>query len=284
MDTLKVLRARPSLYFRLSGIRLEDFDELCQKTYPIWIKSEHERLSRDGRKRAIGAGRKYHLEFTAQLLMCLIYYRTYTSHVFLGLVFGVSSPTVCRVNRAMTYLLAGYFRMPERAVHLTEEEKDNLLYLMVDGTERPMHRSKKPGKRKKNYSGKKKRHTNVHQIITDDKKRILSVGPAQKGSKHDKRIFDESHVKKPPDALVLGDLGYLGTGLEIPIKKPKGKNLSKENKRYNHWHSGLRIGVEHAIGRMKKFRIFADIHRNNGLQNMIAKNVGALANINLKTA
>jgi len=42
--------------------------------------------------------------------------------------------------------------------------------------------------------------------------------------------------------------------------------------------------VEHAIGRMKKFRIFADTHRNNGLQNMIAKNVGALANINLKTA
>jgi len=43
------------------------------------------------------------------------------------------------------------------------------------------------------------------------------------------------------------------------------------------------FGVEHAIGRMKKFRIFADIHRNNGLQNMIAKNVAALANVNLKT-
>ena len=89
---------------------------------------------------------------------------------------------------------------------------------------------------------------------------------------------------KPPDILVLGDLGYLGTDLEIPIKKPKKKALSKEDKDYNRWHCGLRIGVEHAIGRMKKFRIFADIHRNNGLQNMIAKNVAALANINLKTA
>ena len=135
MNTLKVLRSRPSLFFRLSGIRLDDFDDLAQKTYPLWLKSEHKRLSRKGRKRAIGAGRKYELSFKAQLLMCLIYYCTYTSHVFLGLVFGVSSPTVCRVNRAMTHLLAGHFCMPEREVRLSEKEKDNLLYLMVDGTE-----------------------------------------------------------------------------------------------------------------------------------------------------
>jgi hypothetical protein len=283
MNTLKVLRARPTLFFRLSGIRLEDFDDLVKETYPLWQKSEHKRLSRPHRKRAIGAGRKYELDFPAQLLMCLIYYRTYTSHVFLGLVFGVSSPTVCRVNRSMTHLLAGHFRMPERKVRLSEDEKDELLYLMIDGTERPIHRSGKPGKRKKNYSGKKKQYTKVHQIITDNNKRILAVGPAQDGSRHDKRIFDESRVVKPPDMMVLGDLGYLGTDFEIPIKKPKKKELPKHDKAYNHWHSGLRVGVEHAIGRMKKFRIFADIHRNNGLQNMIAKNVAALANINLKT-
>jgi len=283
MNTLKILRARPMLFFRLSGIRLEDFNNLVKETHPLWIKNEHKRLSRGNRKRAIGAGRKYELDFPSQLLMCLIYYRTYTSHVFLGLVFGVSSPTVCRVNRAITRLLAGHFRMPEREVHLSEEEKDDLLYLMVDGTERPIHRSKKPGKRKENYSGKKKQHTKVHQIITDNNKRILAVGPAQKGAKHDKKIFDQSRVVKPPDMMVLGDLGYLGTDFEIPIKKPKKKKISKEDKEYNRWHSGLRVGVEHAIGRMKKFRIFADTHRNNGLQNMIAKNVGALANINLKT-
>jgi hypothetical protein len=35
---------------------------------------------------------------------------------------------------------------------------------------------------------------------------------------------------------------------------------------------------------MKKFRVFAEICRNNSQQNMIAKNVAALANINLKLA
>lgn len=284
MDTLSVLRKRPGLFFRLSGIRIEDFDKLAEETRPRWERGEHERLSRPNRKRGIGAGRRYALDFSSQLLLCLIYYRTYTTHVFMGLVFGVSSPTACRVINGISELLAAHFRMPERKVRLTPEEQDELLYLMVDGTERPIYRPQKPGKRKKKYSGKKKRHTAVHQIVTDNNKRILAVGPAQEGRRHDKAIYDETRLEKPPDMMTLGDLGYLGTSFEIPIKKPKNKEISKADKKYNRWFSGLRAGVEHAIGRMKKFRIFSETHRNNRLQNIIAKNVAALANINLKIA
>lgn len=284
MRALKVLRQKPQIFFRLSGIRREDFDDLAPKVQPLWEQHRQKRLFRKNRERLAGGGRKPELAFEAQLLMCLIYYRTYISHEFLGLLFGVSDSTSIRVVNAMTKVLAKHFRMPERAIRLSEEEKAELIYLMVDGTERPVQRPQKPGLRKKSYSGKKKRHTAVHQIVTDDKKRILAVGPAQDGRKHDKRIYDESRLEKPPDALVLGDLGYQGTRLETPIKKPKNGELSKEDKKYNKWFSGLRIGVEHAIGRMKKFKIFADIHRGNGLQNMIVKNVAALANINLKIA
>jgi hypothetical protein len=283
MNTLKVLSAQPGLFFRLSGIRLTDFNALVTTLHPIWLKSEVRRLSRKDRHRAIGGGMSYHLEFTEQLLLCLMYYRTSTSHVFMGLVFGVSSPTVCRRIQAMTELMAGHFRMPERKIKLSEAEKSDLLYLMIDGTERPIQRPKKASARKAKYSGKKKKHTASHQIITNDKKRILAVGPAQHGRKHDKRIYDETRVDRPPDILVLGDLGYLGTTLEVPLKASKNKPLLSEEKEYNTWHSKLRIGVEHGIGRMKKFHIFADIHRNNGQVNMIAKNVGALANLNLKT-
>jgi len=154
----------------------------------------------------------------------------------------------------------------------------------MDCTERPVQRPKKPSKRKKTYSGKKKRHTASHQIITDNNKRILAVGPAQQGRKHDKRMYDESHLEKPPDMLVLADLGYLGISFETPLKKPRKTTRNLDDKAYNKWHAGLRIGFEHAIGRMNKFGIFADIARSNGQQNMIAKNVAALANINLKPA
>ncbi|WP_419903507.1 transposase domain-containing protein [Kiloniella sp.] len=78
-----------------------------------------------------------------------------------------------------------------------------------------------------------------------------------------------TRVERPPDVLALGNLGYVGTTLEVPLKTSKKKPLTKEEQKYNTWHSKLRIGVEHGIGRMKKFKIFADIHRNNRQRNMI---------------
>jgi hypothetical protein len=258
MKVLRVLRRRPNLFFRLSGIRLADFEALSRQVQPFWLAREEKRLARAGRQRAIGGGMKYRLGFDEQLLLCLIYYRNYVSHVFLGLMSGVSSPTVCRRIRAMTQLLAGHFRMPERRVKLSAREQEDLLYLMIDCTERPVQRPQKPGKRKKTCSGKKKRHTVSHQIITDNNKRILAVGPAQQGRKHDKRIYDESHLEKPPDMLVLVDLGYIGAPFETPLKKLRAAARSTAGKVYDKWHAGLRIGVEHAIGRMKKFRIFAE--------------------------
>ena len=91
-------------------------------------------------------------------------------------------------------------------------------------------------------------------------------------------------VDRPPGTLVLGNLGYLGTSLEVPIKASKNQPLTQAQKIYTTWHAKSRIGVEHGICRMKKFRIFAETHRGNRQKNMIAKNVAALANLNLKTA
>ena len=54
-------------------------DALVATLHPIWLKSEARRLSRKGRKRAIGGGMSYHLEFAEQLLLSLMYYRTYTN-------------------------------------------------------------------------------------------------------------------------------------------------------------------------------------------------------------
>ncbi len=61
MDALKVLQARPDLFFRLSGIGLADFTTLVAALEPVWRKQEHKRLSRADRQRAIGGGMKYRL-------------------------------------------------------------------------------------------------------------------------------------------------------------------------------------------------------------------------------
>ena len=68
------------------------------------------------------------------------------------------------------------------------------------------------------------------------------------------------------------DLGFLGVEKDypeqissLPIKKKKKKgyqDLTIEEKEYNRIHSKKRIIIEHAICRLKKYRIMSDIFRN----------------------
>jgi len=122
MNVLAILRARPTLFFRLAGIKVGEFDDLVEKFHPLWLSSEHDRLARHDRQRDIGGGMKYRLEFAEQLLLCLMYYRTYSTQVFIGLVFRVSAPTVSRRVNAMTLLMVGHFRMPEHKIRLSEAQ------------------------------------------------------------------------------------------------------------------------------------------------------------------
>ena len=63
------------------------------------------------------------------------------------------------------------------------------------------------------------------------------------------------------------DTGYQGyepegVNTRQPKKKPKGKELTEEEKQQNRKISKDRIRVEHAIGGVKIFRITSDIFRN----------------------
>ncbi len=66
------------------------------------------------------------------------------------------------------------------------------------------------------------------------------------------------------------DLGFLGVEKDypaqissLPIKKEKGnQDLTIEEKEYNRIHSKKRIVVEHAICRLKEYRIMNDVFRN----------------------
>ncbi|MDN5847024.1 MAG: transposase family protein [Candidatus Nitrosocosmicus sp.] len=65
------------------------------------------------------------------------------------------------------------------------------------------------------------------------------------------------------------DLGFLGVEKDypeqrssLPIKKEKGCELTVPQKEYNRNHSAKRIVIEHAICRIKKYRIMNDVFRN----------------------
>ena len=50
--------------------------------------------------------------------------------------------------------------------------------------------------------------------------------------------------------------------LDLPYKRPKGGELTSEEKEYNRALSSFRVGVEHRIGRTKRFRIVGERFRN----------------------
>ena len=76
--------------------------------------------------------------------------------------------------------------------------------VMIDGTERPIQRPKEQQKQKNHYSGKKKRHTRKHLMMTDDNKRVLVISKAREGKVHDKRQLDEEKlVEFVPDEVTI---------------------------------------------------------------------------------
>ena len=87
------------------------------------------------------------------------------------------------------------------------------------------------------------------------------------GRVHDKRIADEDGLRCPVGSDVYRDLGYQGLempGVTVyqPKKKPRGGELSDEEKETNRAISSVRVTVEHVIGGVKRCRILKDVYRN----------------------
>ena len=79
--------------------------------------------------------------------------------------------------------------------------------MIVDATECEIER---PEKNRKNYSGKKKRHTMKLQIIADAKTKDVICIAIAAGKVHDFSLFKNSCVHFLPETEVLADKGYQG--------------------------------------------------------------------------
>ncbi|MBW3622026.1 MAG: transposase [Armatimonadetes bacterium] len=265
----------------MCGLSVEKFDDLLARFQPLWEATRKQRLTKRQRQRAFGGGRTHGLALEDQLLLTLIYYRHYTPHRFLEFLFGLDHTNIGRTIRAVTPVLNRLFRVSEHRADPGEGlDEERLRALFFDATEQPIQRPSGNGEQKRFYSGKKKRHTIKHQLVVDRRGKVLSVSPAHPGKVHDKKVYDRSRVLSPPGTSRKGDLGYLGTSLLIPHKKPKGGSLTEEQKQENRQHASERIGVEHAIGKMKVFKIVSERFRNPlGSHTAIFKNVAGLYNL-----
>jgi hypothetical protein len=141
-------------------------------------------------------------------------------------------------------------------------EPDNCttsLHLLHDATERAIPRPQDHQSQQDNYSGRKKKHTVKNAVVTTMLCLILFVSPTLAGSIHDKHIADH-YYSIPQGCNLWQDSGYQGYGPEgvsirQPKKKPRTREMTKEQKELNRYIASFRVRVEHAIGSVKRYRI-----------------------------
>lgn len=88
-----------------------------------------------------------------------------------------------------------------------------------------------------------------------------------RGKVHDFRLFKESKIAMAKGIQCLADTGYQGlnklhSNSETPTKKPRNQPLTAAQKVANRQLAQERIFCEHAIRRIKVFRMLSERYRN----------------------
>jgi ribosomal protein L44E len=202
--------------------------------------------------------------------------KCYPTYDLAGLIFGVDKAQINRwVNSLRVILekaLGKAMVLPERQIKSMKEFIErfpDVKELIIDGTERPISRPKDKQKQKECYSGKKKRHTRKNIIAVSRKKEILFVSPSVGGREHDYPTLKKSKFLEsiPKEVETYCDLGFKGIEkayslkINIPIRKPRTRELTKEEREYNKKVSGYRVKVENAIAGVKRLRVITDVSR-----------------------
>ena len=96
------------------------------------------------------------------LLLLLMYYRTYTTHLFLAQIFKVDETTICRAIKRIAPLAERILKIkPERLL-----SENDLQLLIVDATEQRIER---PKNQRDYYSGKAHACTIKTEVVIDPK-------------------------------------------------------------------------------------------------------------------
>jgi DDE superfamily endonuclease/Helix-turn-helix of DDE superfamily endonuclease len=274
LDLERILK-QDRLMRAMTGLNRKAFEYLLPSFIEAYgqsrIKPEEER------QRAPGGGRKPTLRTMAQkLFYILLYCKCYPTFDLLSVLFRFDRSCAGDWVHWLLPILEqalGYKQvLPERQLRSMEEFLErfpDVKEVIIDGTERPVQRPKDSEKQQDHYSGKKKRHTRKHITGSTRKKRVIILTKARAGKIHDKRQLDEADlVGNMPDAVsVEGDLGFQGLQNEFdnihpPHKKPKGKELSDQQKQENREFSRQRVKCEHAHAGIKRYNAVTAVYRN----------------------
>jgi hypothetical protein len=95
---------------------------------------------------------------------------------------------------------------------------------------------------------------------------ILFLRDTYGGRTHDKRMADATPYPLPAGSRLLQDLGFLAFTLDqveiiMPVKQPRGRQLTRAQKAANRRIARRRVRLEHVNRRVKRCRMVQDTSR-----------------------
>jgi hypothetical protein len=118
---------------------------------------------------------------------------------------------------------------------------------------------------------------------------ILFLRDTYGGRVHDKPIADMTPYPLPAGSRLLQDLGFLAFTLHnveilMPTKKPRGKELTREQQRANQALHHRRLRIEHVNSSVKRCRIVKDRIRlwKEGVRDLVMELCCALHNFRVR--
>jgi hypothetical protein len=291
------LSARRSVFASMTGLSPATFDELAADLAPLLVRARADRRDRPGRSRAPGGGPHFELGPVDALLLTVAWLRHYPTLEVLGYLFGVSKATACRtIADALPLLVAAgrdSMRLPDpgryRRRSLSEliervPEFADLLCpdgpppgrshgVLVDSFEQDVQRPADKAEADRWYSGKKKRHTVKTQVaVCEETGWFVDVCGDAVGPFSDLTLLSASGLARRlhPDLELIGDGGYVGMAefrgegrAVTPRRKPRGRPRPEADRGWNRSLARRRVGVEHAIGRLRAFGSLAERDRSH---------------------
>jgi DDE superfamily endonuclease/Helix-turn-helix of DDE superfamily endonuclease len=298
MIRFEPLKNKPAMLNCLTGLTLEGFMALLPTFEAAYLADVVRRDAQRSvpRQRERGAGQKGAVPgLDDKLVFILFYFRVYPVQLAQGFFFGMGQPQanewIHRLSPILRTALGYDLQLPARSPQDIKAILETCpgLEFIIDGTERPIRRPQDKARQKANYSGKKKRHTIKNNVVTDKRTgKIKGLSPTVEGKRHDKKVADDQHWDFPPGSKLWQDTGFQGyhpqnVNTFQPTKKPKGRELTPEEKLANTAISQDRIPIEHTFSGVKAFRIVHDVFRNvrEGFDDLVMEITCGLHNFRL---
>jgi DDE superfamily endonuclease/Helix-turn-helix of DDE superfamily endonuclease len=270
----------PKIFLTMTGLHLNEFDDLMDEVEPLYQAAERKRLNRPDRQRDLGGGDHPDLSVRDQVLLTVIWLRQYPTQDVLGYFLGISQATVSRYLERVLPILEqdgqDRMRMPDpgrkRRRKLDELLRDMPeIMVVIDSFEQKVQRPKDAAERDAWYSGKKKTHTVKSQVAVDEETgEIADIPESVPGPTADITLLEQSDLldKLPEGVGGMGDSGYQGIAKLhkhgfSPRKKPRGKDRPPEDVAYNTAFSRRRIVVENTNNRIRRYQSLTQTDRNH---------------------